>query len=85
MIFILLISFFLFGTGTIYYAIEENKRANNKEITDKVQYVLIELTHKLHEEDKLTPEWHTDKYDHLDELLIKFSQVFFSDKIYHKN
>ncbi|MCD4793969.1 MAG: HAMP domain-containing histidine kinase [Bacteroidales bacterium] len=79
MILILLISFFLFGAGTIYYAVKENKRVNNKEMTDKVQSVLIELTHKLYEEDKLTPEWHTDKYDHLDELLIKFSQVFFSD------
>ena len=79
MILILLISFILFGTGTIYYAIEENKRANNKEITDKVQSVLIELEHKLQEEDKLTPDWHSDKYDHLDELLMKFSQVFFSD------
>lgn len=79
MVFVLLISFFLFGAGTIYYALRENKRVNNKEMTDKVQSVLIELTHKLDQVDNLTPSWHTDKYDHLDELLIKFSQVFFSD------
>ncbi len=79
MIFILIISFLVFGLGTIYYTVKQNKETENKEIGDKIQSVLVELKHKLEDEEELTPNWHTDKYDHLDELLIKFSQVFFSD------
>jgi len=79
MVFILLISFIIFGAGTVYFTIKQDEKVTNKEIADKVQSVLIELKHKLQNEDELSPSWHTNKYDHLDELLIKFSQVFFSD------
>ncbi len=79
MIGILVLSFIIFGSGTIYYTIEQNKRTNTNEMTEKVQSVLVELKHKLQDEKNLTPAWHSDKYDHLDELLIKFSEVFFSD------
>ena len=79
MIGILAISFLLFGFGTIYYTIRQNKKTNNKAMVEKVQSVLIELKHKLQDEKTLTPSWHSDKFDHLDELLIKFSEVFFAD------
>ncbi|NOZ35380.1 MAG: GHKL domain-containing protein [Chlorobi bacterium] len=79
MIFILLISFILFGTGTIYFTVKQNEKTGNREMEEKVQSVLIELKHKLQYEDELTPNWHTEQYDHLDELLNKFSQVFFAD------
>ncbi len=79
MISILLISFILFGFGSVYFAVKQNEKNNNREMKEKVQSVLVELRHKLQYETKLTPEWHSDQYDHLDELLNKFSQVFFSD------
>lgn len=79
MVFILILSFLVFGSGTIYFTIKQDKKVTKKEVADKVQSVLVELKHKLQDEEVLTPEWHTDKYDHLDELLIKFSKVFFSD------
>ena len=79
MIFILFISFILFGFSTIYFNIKQNEKINNIEMKEKVQSVLIELKHKLQYEEELTPDWHTEQYDHLDELLHKFSQVFFAD------
>ncbi|MCF6365771.1 MAG: ATP-binding protein [Bacteroidales bacterium] len=79
MIFILVISFVIFGIGTVYYTVKQYQETIDKEIGDKIQSVLVELKHKLQDEEELTPAWHTDRYDHLDELLIKFSQVFFSD------
>ena len=79
MIFILLVSFILFGAGTIYFTVRQNKKVNEREMKEKVQSVLTELKHKLQYEEELTPDWHTKQYDHLDELLNKFSQVFFSD------
>lgn len=79
MILILFISFILFGTGTIFYANTQEKQIRNKEMTEKIQSVLTELEHKLNVEKKLTSDWKTIGYDHLDELLLKFSQVFFTD------
>lgn len=79
MVFILVLSFIVFGAGTIYFALKQNKKVTTEEIADKVQSVLVELKHKLQYEEVLTPAWHTEKYDHLDELLAKFSKVFFSD------
>ncbi len=79
MLFILFISFVLFGTGTVYFAVKQNENISNRQIKEKIQSVLTELKHKLQYEDELTPDWHTEQYDHLDELLNKFSQVFFAD------
>jgi signal transduction histidine kinase len=79
LIFILIISFLLFGAGTVYYAKTQEKDVRNKEMTEKIQSVLTELEHKLNVEKKLTPHWKSESYDHLDELLVKFSQVFFTD------
>jgi signal transduction histidine kinase len=79
MISILIISFLIFGSVTIYNIVNQDKKNTNKEITEKIQSVQIELEHKLQDVDELTPKWRTEQYDHLDELLIKFSQVFFSD------
>ncbi len=79
MIFILLTSFVLFGIGSVYFTIKQNKETNTREMKEKVQSVLTELKHKLLYEKELTPDWHTEQYDHLDELLNKFSQVFFAD------
>ncbi len=79
MIFILAVSFILFGAGSVYFTIKQNEKTNNREMKEKVQSVLTELKHKLQYEKELTPDWHTEQYDHLDELLHKFSQVFFAD------
>ncbi len=79
MIFILLISFILFGVGSVYFTVKQNEKTNNREMKEKVQSVLTELKHKLQYEEVLTPDWHSAQYDHLDELLHKFSQVFFAD------
>jgi signal transduction histidine kinase len=72
-------TFILFVAGTVYYATEQDKQRRQKAMTEKIQSVLIELEHKFENEEELTPGWSSDQYDHLDELLIKFSQVFFID------
>ncbi len=79
MLFILLVTFLLFTAGTIYYAVKRHQEIQNEQLTEKMQSVLTELKHKLAGEEKLTPEWKATGYDHLDELLIKFSQIFFVD------
>jgi len=79
MLVILLLAFVLFGGVTIYYTIQQHKKIQSKEMTDKIQSVLTEMEHKLSDAKELDESWHTDKYANLDELLVKFSQVFYSD------
>ncbi len=79
MLFILLLTFIFFGAVTIYYTIKRHEDVQKKEMTDKIQSVLVETEQKLFYENELKPNWKSNKYDHLDELMIKLSQVFFSD------
>jgi len=79
MLFILLVTFLLFTGGTIFYAVLRHQEIQNEQLAEKMQSVITELKHKLAAEDKLTPEWKSPGYEHLDELLIKFSQIFFVD------
>jgi two-component system nitrogen regulation sensor histidine kinase NtrY len=76
---ILFLSLILIGGGTIYFSIEQYKKKHDDNLREKIQSVYIELDHKLAYEEKLTPDWSADKYDNLDQLLIKFSEVFYSD------
>ncbi len=76
---ILAATFVIFVAGTVYYAIEQDKQSVRRNMTKTVQSVIIEMEHKLENEDVLTPDWSSEKYEHFDELLIKFSQVFFID------
>jgi two-component system nitrogen regulation sensor histidine kinase NtrY len=68
-------SFLLIGLTTLTYIISLNNDKNTDILTEKAHSVLIELEHKLAEEDELTPEIQ----EYLSVLLIKFSNVFFSD------
>ena len=76
---ILLISLVLIASGTIWLNIRNYKRSQNNILHEKIQSVLIELEHKLSFEQVLTPYWRSEEYDNLDQLLIKFSDVFYTD------
>ncbi|MCO6500774.1 MAG: GHKL domain-containing protein [Vicingus serpentipes] len=69
------LSFILFGWGTSYYIKKQHLEKNKKNITEKVQSVLIELEHKLGNKNKLT----LSDYDEMTYYLIKFSNVFYTD------
>lgn len=76
---ILLVSLILIGGSTIWFNINKYKDNQYRILREKIQSVYIEMEHKLAYEDRLTPNWSSDKYDNLGQLLIKFSDVFYSD------
>jgi two-component system nitrogen regulation sensor histidine kinase NtrY len=76
---ILFLSLILIGGGTIYFSIEQYKNKHDDNMREKIQSVYVELDHKLAYEKSLGPDWSADKYDNLDQLLIKFSEVFYTD------
>jgi two-component system nitrogen regulation sensor histidine kinase NtrY len=76
---ILLLSLLLIGGGTIYFSIEQYQKKNYDNISEKIQSVYIELDHKLAYEERLTSYWSSESYENLDQLLLKFSDVFYTD------
>jgi two-component system nitrogen regulation sensor histidine kinase NtrY len=79
MIAILVFSLLLIGGGTIFFSVRQYKERQFESLSEKIQSVHIELVHKLAFETTLKWAWQSDTYQSLDELLVKFSNVFFTD------
>ncbi|MBI5542206.1 MAG: hypothetical protein HY951_19270 [Bacteroidia bacterium] len=79
---VLVLSFILIGSGTVYYIISRYEKKNYDNISEKIQSVLVELNNKIGKEEKLLPE----QTEFITSLLIKFSNVFYSDiNLYDNN
>ncbi|MBI9033470.1 MAG: GHKL domain-containing protein [Bacteroidales bacterium] len=72
---IILISFFVIGVVSVFSIQDLHRNKNVEILNEKAHSVLIELEHKLSDREELTDEMS----EYLTNLLIKFSQVFFSD------
>jgi len=72
---IILVSFLFIGIFTFYYIYNLNNNKNYDNLSEKSHSVLIEVEHKLSNIEAFTP----DIVEYLKEILIKFSNVFFSD------
>jgi len=75
MFFIVIISFISIGVFTFQFIIKIYNNKNYDNISEKAHSVLIEMENKLSEADAFTPEIS----EYVTELLIKFSNVFFTD------
>jgi two-component system nitrogen regulation sensor histidine kinase NtrY len=75
MVAVLLFSFFTIGLASLYYLYYLNNEKNKSVLMEKAHSVLIELEHKLQDIDESSE----DQREYLESLLIKFSQVFFTD------
>lgn len=78
-ILILIVSLILIAGSTTWFNIRKYNQTQFRILKEKIQSVYVELEHKLSFEDRLTADWSADKYDNLEQLLIKFSDVFYSD------
>jgi signal transduction histidine kinase len=77
---VIFLSLFLVGGGTIYFSIEQYQKKQHDILSEKIQSVYIELDHLLaYLPNRISPNWKGDDYDNLNQLLIKFSDVFYSD------
>lgn len=78
-ILILIASLLLIAGSTTWFNIRKYNQTQFRILKEKIQSVYVELEHKLSFEDRLTADWSTEKYENLEQLLIKFSDVFYSD------
>lgn len=75
----LFLALILIGGGAVYYSIRQYSAKHHEIIREKIQSVYIELDHKLAFEPVLTSGWNSSQYSSLNDLLIKFSNVFYTD------
>jgi signal transduction histidine kinase len=78
MVGVLFMTFILICTGTIYFIIQQYRDKHNDNLRNTMRSVYIELVHKLEYEEDLR-NWSSEDYYNLDELLRKFSNVFYTD------
>lgn len=71
---IILFSFIVIGTFTLYYINFLNHQKNKDRLSEKTHSVLVELQHKFPDEQRLE---YLSEY--VGDLLVKFSDVFFTD------
>lgn len=81
MIVLLLFSFILIGVSTLYYIMFLNKTKNADNLMEKAHSVLIELEHKI----MGIEDFNQDEKIYVESLLIKFSEVFFTDITLYNN
>ncbi len=75
---IMFLTFVLICSGTIYFIVQQYRAKHNDNLRNTMRSVYIELIHKLEYEEDLE-NWSSDDYYNLDELLVKFSNVFYTD------
>ena len=73
------LSLIIIGGGTIFFNIKQYEQNHEENLREKIQSVYVELQHKLFYEKELTGKWYNPEYGSLDELLMKFANVFYLD------
>lgn len=76
---LVVISLLSLTSVTIYLVIDQFKEKNFELLREKLQSVYIEIDHKLAFQSDLANGWNGGGYDNLDQLLVKFSNVFYTD------
>jgi two-component system, NtrC family, nitrogen regulation sensor histidine kinase NtrY len=77
---VLFLSLCLVGGGTIYFSIQQYQKKQHDLLSEKIQSVYIELDHLLaYLPNRISPAWSGPDYANLSQLLIKFSDVFYTD------
>jgi two-component system nitrogen regulation sensor histidine kinase NtrY len=76
---ILLLSLILVGGGTIYFSIEQYQKKQHDILSEKIQSVYNEIDHLLAYQPRLKSDMKGIDFNNLDQLMIRLSDVFYSD------
>ncbi len=74
----LFLTFIVICSGTIYFVMQQYRMKHEDNLQNTMRSLYIELIHKVEHEKDLR-NWSSDSYYNLDELLRKFSNVFYTD------
>ena len=76
---VILIVIIPFGIGVAYYIQMQYQQRTERNLTEKIRSVLTEVEHKIGNEEFLPTQMPIYFQEYLDQILIKFSNVFYTD------
>ncbi|MBE0678487.1 MAG: HAMP domain-containing protein, partial [Bacteroidales bacterium] len=76
---VLSVVFIIIIAGALMLSTRQFRTNHTRIIREKATSISIELEHKLSSEQTLDGGWQTEDYPNLNQLLVKFSNVFFTD------
>jgi two-component system nitrogen regulation sensor histidine kinase NtrY len=76
---VLMFSFLLIGGVIASFTITQYKTRHTENLKEKLNSIYLELEGKIAFEKYLSPDWNSSSYSSLNDLLIKFSNVFKTD------
>ena len=76
---VLLFSFVLIGSVVASFTIRQYQTKHNDNLKEKLNSIYLELDSKISMEKHLSADWRSNSYSSLNDLLIKFSNVFKTD------
>jgi len=76
---VLFLSLILIGGGTLFFNIRQYYAKHYAIISEKLKSIDTELSNMLAQEQRINPNWHVYPYYSLDELLVRLSNVFYTD------
>jgi two-component system nitrogen regulation sensor histidine kinase NtrY len=76
---VLLTSMILIASTTIWLSVRNFKNNQDKILHEKIQSILVELSRRMGLVSDLTFDWSSNRYDNLNQLLIRYSDAYFTD------
>ncbi len=78
-VFILILSLFMIAGSTIWFNIHKYNQTQMTNLKEKIQSVYVEVDRRLAQENVLTWQWKSTRYDNLNQLLSRISDLFYCD------
>jgi signal transduction histidine kinase len=76
---VLFFSFLLIGAVVTSFIVRQYQSKHNENLKEKLNSIYIELESNIGNEKNISSDWRSSSYSSLNELLIKFSNVFMTD------
>ncbi|HEX3009984.1 MAG TPA: ATP-binding protein, partial [Bacteroidales bacterium] len=76
---VLFTSLILIGGGSIIFSIRQFNNRHYKTLEEKMRSIYVEIVQKFGNEARINPAWQQYPYENLNQLLMKFSNVFYAD------
>jgi two-component system, NtrC family, nitrogen regulation sensor histidine kinase NtrY len=76
---VLFSSLILIGGGTIYFSLRQDTNRQHETLEEKMRSIYAEVIQRIGNEGPLSAGWQQFPYENLNDLLVKFSNVFYAD------
>lgn len=76
---VLVSSLIVIGGGTIFFSLRQDTNRQHETLEDKLRSIYAEVIQKIGNGGPLSSGWQQFQYENLNDLLVKFSNIFYAD------